>query len=94
MVTSLTTAIFRPRSVLIATDFSEASQKALRHALALARFYGSRFSLANVVSSLSLTMVGPGAIAACEELALRESACLEDSLVRSGARSLAFNTSS
>jgi len=30
-------------------------------------------------------MVGPGAIAACEELALRESACLEGSLVRSGA---------
>ena len=81
------TAALKPRSVLIATDFSEASQKALRHSLALARFYGSRFCLAHVVSSLGLRMAGPGAIAACEEAALREAAQLEASLIRSGALS-------
>jgi nucleotide-binding universal stress UspA family protein len=78
-------AALKPSSVLIPTDFSEASEKALRHSLALARFYGSRFCLAHVVSSLGLTMAGPGAIAACEEAVLREAAQLEASLVRTGA---------
>ena len=78
-------AALKPRSVLIATDFSAASDKALRHSLALARFYGSRFCLAHVVSSLGLTMAGPGAIAACEEAASREATDLEDSLIRTGA---------
>ena len=78
-------AALKPRSVLMATDFSEASAAALRHSLALARFYGSRFCLAHVLSSLGLTMAGPGAIAACEEAVSREAAELEDSLTRSGA---------
>jgi len=78
-------ASLKPHSVLIATDFSEASEKVLRHSLALARSYGSRFCLAHVVSSLGARMAGPGAIAACEEAVLREAAQLEASLVRSGA---------
>src|SRR6202158_1674068 len=78
-------AALKPRSILIATDFSEASEKALRHSLALARSYGSRFCLAHVVSSLGLTMAGPGAIAACEEAVSREAASLEDSLIQTGA---------
>ena len=82
---SLIAAALKPRSILIAMDFSPPSEKALRHSLALARFYGSRFCLAHVVSSLSLTMAGPEAIAACEEAALREAAELEASLVRTGA---------
>src|SRR5215469_8889147 len=82
---SLIAAALKPRSILVATDFSEASDKALRHSLALARFYGSRFCLTHVVSSLGLTMAGPGAIAACEEAVLRETAQLEASLVRTGA---------
>ena len=82
---SLIAAALKPRSILIATDFSEASEKALRHSLALARFYESKFCLAHVVSSLGLTMAGPGAIATCEEAVLREAAQLEASLVRTGA---------
>ena len=74
----------KPRSVLIATDFSQSSEKALRHSLALARFYGSRLCLAHVVSSLGLTMAGPGAIAACEEAVLRDAAQLEASLLGTG----------
>jgi nucleotide-binding universal stress UspA family protein len=82
---SLIAAALKPRSVLIATDFSEASEKALRYSLALARFYESKFCLAHVVSSLGLTMAGPGAIAACEEAVSREAADLQDSLIQTGA---------
>ena len=82
---SLIAAALKPRSILMATDFSEASEKALRYSLALARFYESKFCLAHVVSSLGLTMAGPGAIAACEEAVLREAAELEDSLIQTGA---------
>jgi len=78
-------AALKPRSILIATDFSEASEKALRYALALARSYESKLCLAHVVSSLGLTLAGPGAIAACEEAVLHEAAQLEASLVRTGA---------
>jgi nucleotide-binding universal stress UspA family protein len=82
---SLIAAALKPRSILIATDFSEACEKALRYSLALARFYESKFCLAHVVSSLGLTMAGPGAIAACEEAVSREAADLEDSLIQTGA---------
>src|SRR5271157_2033626 len=82
---SLIAAAPKPQSILIATDFSEASDKALRYSLALARFYESKFCLAHVVSSLGLTMAGPGAIAACEEAVSREAADLEDSLIQTGA---------
>ena len=82
---SLITAALKPRSILIATDFSEASEKALRYSLALARFYESKLCLAHVVSSLGLTMAGPDAIAACEEAVSREAAELEDSLMQTGA---------
>ncbi len=82
---SLITAALKPRSILLATDFSEASEKALRYSLELARFYESKLCLAHVVSSLGLTMAGPGAIAACEEAVSREAADLEDSLIQTGA---------
>src|ERR1035438_6633145 len=82
---SLIAAALKPRSILIATDFSEASEKALRYSLALARFYESKFCLAHVVSSLGLTMAGPGAIAACEEAVSREAADLKNSLIQTGA---------
>jgi nucleotide-binding universal stress UspA family protein len=82
---SLITAALKPRSILIATDFSEASEKALRYSLALARFYESKFCLAHVVSSLGLTMAGPGAIAACDEATSRDVADLENLLTQTGA---------
>ena len=82
---SFTAAAPKPRSVLMATDFSEGCNKVLCHALAIARFYESKFCLAHVVSSLGLTLAGPDAIAACEEAASREAAELRSSLVRAGA---------
>jgi nucleotide-binding universal stress UspA family protein len=83
---SLTSSLdLRLKSVLVATDFSQASETALRHALAIARRYGAKFYLAHVVSSLGLTMAGPGAITASEEAVWRDAKHLEDDLVRSGA---------
>jgi len=78
-------AALKPQSLLLATDFSEASEKALRHSLALARFFESRLCLAHVVSSLGLTMAGADAIGVCEEAALRDTAQLEASLTQTGA---------
>ena len=75
------------KSILIATDFSQASEKPLCHALAIARCYGAKFYLAHVVSSLGFTLAGPAAIAAVEEAVCRDAAHLEDDLVRSGALS-------
>jgi nucleotide-binding universal stress UspA family protein len=77
----------RLKSILIATDFSQASEKPLCHALAIARCYGAKVYLAHVVSSLGFTLAGPAAIAAAEEAVCRDAAHLEDDLVRSGALS-------
>ena len=73
------------KSVLIATDFSEASEKALRHALAIARHYGAKFYLVHVVSSLGFTLVGPDAVIAAIDAVRRDARQLEDDLIRSGA---------
>jgi len=73
------------KSVLIATDFSAASEKALRHALAIARYSGARFYLMHVVSSLGHTILGPDPIAQSTTLALRDLTLLERELIASGA---------
>ena len=75
------------RSVLIATDFSEASEKAARHALAIARHYGAKLYLAHVVSSLGFTMVGPDAVNLATEIVCRDARELENRFVQSGALS-------
>jgi len=72
------------KSVLIATDFSEASDKAARHALAIARHYGAKLYLAHVVSSLGFTLVGPDAVNLATEIVTREAAELETRLLQSG----------
>jgi nucleotide-binding universal stress UspA family protein len=75
------------KSVLIATDFSEASRKPLYHALALARHYGSKFHLAHVVSALGFRLAGPDAIAAATDAVWRDALHLENDLVQNGALS-------
>jgi nucleotide-binding universal stress UspA family protein len=82
---SLLASVRELRSVLIATDCSQASEKPLRHALAIAHCYGAKFYLAHVVSSLGFTMAGPDKVAAAEEAASRDAARLEDDIVRNGA---------
>lgn len=73
------------KSVLMATDFSPASDKALPHAVAIARHYGAKIYLAHIVSSLRFAKAGPEAIACSKTLALRDAALVERKLVAIGA---------
>ena len=52
----------RLKSVLMATDLSPASVKPLHHALAIARYYGAKLYVANVVSPIPYLMAGPEAL--------------------------------
>ena len=72
------------KSILVATDFSSASQKALRHALSIARHYGAKLYVMHVVSSLGLTMNGPDAVTAATTAAQRDAMLAERKLVESG----------
>jgi len=72
------------QSILVATDFSSASERALRHALSIARYYDAKLYVMHVVSSLGLTMNGPDAVAAATTLALRDAMLAERKLVESG----------
>ena len=73
------------KSILVATDFSPASEKPLRHGLAIAHRYATKFFLAHVVSSLGLNMAGPDAIFAAEAAACRDARNLEEHLRTTGA---------
>jgi nucleotide-binding universal stress UspA family protein len=73
------------KSVLMATDFSEASQKPLRHALAIARHYGAKVYLAHVVSHIGYTIAGPEALQLATEKTRRDAQELEHQLLESGA---------
>jgi nucleotide-binding universal stress UspA family protein len=72
------------KSVLIATDFSKASAKPLRHGLAIARHYGAKFYLTHVLSSLGYTLAGPQALELASEAAAREMQQLEHDLIDNG----------
>jgi nucleotide-binding universal stress UspA family protein len=85
MLLSTTAVDVQLKSVLVATDFSKASEKPLRHAIAIARHYGAKFYLANVISSLGLTIAGPDAVFAVTEAVSKDARRLEDDLVRRGA---------
>jgi nucleotide-binding universal stress UspA family protein len=72
------------KSILLATDFSAASEAALQHAISIARFFNARLYLAHVVSSLGVTMAGPEAVANSISLAQRDAALLERKLIFDG----------
>ncbi len=71
--------------ILIGTDFSDASQKALQRALAIARAYHAKIYIAHVVSSLGYTMNGPDVAASATELVTRDIHDLETRLAETGA---------
>jgi len=82
----LSAADVRLKSVLVAFDFSDASQKPLRHALAIARHYGARFHLAHIVApSLGIMLAGPDSLALANESAERDMQKLQGDLFQSGA---------
>jgi len=72
------------KSILIATDFSEASLKAQRHAISIARHFHAKFYMAHIVSSVGLNMAGADALELETKVTSREMAELERNLVQDG----------
>lgn len=60
------------KQVLIATDFSDASRKALLYAMAIARYRCARLYVVHVVSSIGYKLAGPGAEVLAAERAPRD----------------------
>lgn len=57
------------KSVLVASDFTEASQKPVRYALSIARHFKAKFYLGHVVSALGFTIAGADAVELATEAA-------------------------
>ncbi len=87
MASTVVSAKVQFRKVLVAIDFSESSQKALRYAVTIARSYGAKFYMVNVVSALGFKMAGPDATAMAEEVVSHDIQNLETFLAESGALS-------
>jgi len=71
--------------VLVGIDFSDCSDKALHHAIAISRSYGAKFYFAHVVSSLGFAMAGPEVAATAAEATSRDVQKLESYLLQTGA---------
>lgn len=71
--------------VLVGIDFSDCSEKALHHAIAISRSYGAKFYFAHVVSSLGYVMAGPEVTAMAAEATSRDVQKLETYLLQTGA---------
>ena len=67
-------------SVMAATDFSPASDRAIAEAVSIARHYGAKLHVFNIVSSLGIKLSGAGAMAAATVAAWRDTARLEEYL--------------
>ena len=74
-----------PKSVLVASEFSTASDRPLRHALAIARHFGAEFCLAHVVPPHGYTIGCAGAVRLAIDTARRDSEQLNQQLLQSGA---------
>ena len=72
------------KAILVASDFSDASQKPLRHALSIARHFNAKLYLAHVVSSIGFTIAGADAVESVAEAARRDLDALERRLVETG----------
>jgi nucleotide-binding universal stress UspA family protein len=72
------------KAVLVASDFSDASKKPLRHAVSVARHFDAKLYLAHVVSSIGYTMAGADTVQLAASAARRELDELEKKLVQDG----------
>jgi len=70
------------KSILMATDFSPASEKPLHQALAIAHHYRAKLYVVHVVPSLGYLMAGPESLAVAAEQAEAELLRLSRELVR------------
>jgi nucleotide-binding universal stress UspA family protein len=74
----------RLKSVLVATDFSKASDRPVRHALAIAQHFGAKLYLTHVVSSIGYAIAGPPAQELALESCERDLQELEKNLLADG----------
>lgn len=72
------------KAVLVTTDFSKASEKPLRRALAIAHHFDAKFYLAHVVTSVGYAIAGPPTLQLATEAATRDVQKLEQSLIETG----------
>ena len=72
------------KSVLVATDLSPISEKPVRRAIVLARYFGAKFYLAHVVSSLGYTIAGAEAMQLAFDSAFRDVEQLKHRLLENG----------
>ena len=72
------------KSILVATDFTEASDKALHHGIAIARHYQAILYIVYVVSPLGFNLAGPDAIELAAEASGRDINNLVRQLLDSG----------
>jgi nucleotide-binding universal stress UspA family protein len=73
------------KSVLVASDFTEASKKPVRHAISIARHFKAKFYLGHVVSSVGFTIAGAEALELATNAARRDLDQAERKLVDGGA---------
>ena len=60
------------KNILVATDFSPCSDRALRYALPIARRYGATVHLTHIVDSLGYVLTGRDVLEQAVDLAMRE----------------------
>ena len=72
------------KRVLLATDFSPASESAMRHGLSIARRYGATADIVHIVDSLGYRLTGGDVLAQAVDLAQRDLANFEASLLQKG----------
>lgn len=75
-------AAVTPKNILLATDFSECSERALSYATGAARRYGSALHFAHVVPINTYYLAGPDALGVALEQAQREAAAVVARLQR------------
>lgn len=74
----------RIKAVLVTMDFSKASDKPLRRALAIAHHYDAKFYLAHVVTSVGYAIAGPPALQLATEAATQDVQQLQQRLIENG----------
>ena len=72
------------KSILVATDFSQASDKALNYAVAIARKHDSKVYLANVVSALAVSIGSADVMADSSQFAANEVEAAKERLTKGG----------
>jgi nucleotide-binding universal stress UspA family protein len=81
---SIPTKSLELKSILVATDFTDASDKALQHGIAIARHYRATLYVVYVVSSVWFTIAGPEAVVLATRASERDIDGLVNKMVDSG----------